>query len=107
MLMTLSGIVRQLRPVHPGERHISDARGAVGDRDAGQAGAACECLTPDVGNVCRDRIAPPLPLGYTRSVRLVPLNKTPSLLPVDGIVRIHRNCTQAGAAIERRRTRCW
>ena len=40
MLVTLLGIVTLVRLVQPRERLAPDAGDAVGDRDAGQAGAA-------------------------------------------------------------------
>jgi hypothetical protein len=50
MLVTLLGIVTLLSLCAERERIVPDARHAVGDRDAGQAGASSERLGPDVGN---------------------------------------------------------
>ena len=46
MLVTLLGIVTLVRLVQPYERIVPDAGDAVGDRDAGQAGAAANARSP-------------------------------------------------------------
>ena len=57
MLVTLLGIVTLVRLVQPRERLVPDAGDAVGDGDAGQAGAAIERLVPDAGDAVGDRDA--------------------------------------------------
>ena len=57
MLVTLLGIVTLVRLVQPCERIVPDAGDAVGDRDAGQAGAVIERIVPDAGDAVGDRVA--------------------------------------------------
>ena len=57
MLVTLLGIVTLVRLVHDIERPVPDAGDAVGDRDAGQAGADIERIVSDAGDAVGDRDA--------------------------------------------------
>ena len=101
MLVTLLGIVTLVRLVQPENASVPDAGDAVGDRDAGQAGAAVERPVPDAGDAVGDRVAS----GYAPRVldeRGLALVEQDSIhIAIDGIARIHRDCRQAGAVIER------
>ena len=55
MLVTLLGIVTLVRLVAVIERDVPDTGDAVGNRDAGQAGAVIERLRPDAGDTIGDR----------------------------------------------------
>ena len=57
MLVTLLPIVTLVRLVQCQNALLSDAGDAVGDRDAGQAGAARERSVPDAGDAVGDRDA--------------------------------------------------
>ena len=57
MLVTLLGIVTLVRLVQSSERIVPDAGDAVGDRDAGQAGAVIERMVSDAGDAVGDRDA--------------------------------------------------
>ena len=64
MLVTLLPIVTLVRLVQSAERPLPDAGDAVGDRDAGQAGAGIERIVPDAG----DAIGNDVVSGFARRI---------------------------------------
>src|SRR5450756_1838977 len=83
------------------KRQVRDDDDAVWDRDAGQSIAGKESSVPDAGGTAGDRVASGFAPRTLDERRLALVKQDPIQTAIDGVARIHRDPSQAGAACER------